>query len=127
MSNGQATAESFTMAAPRNSGAIATARTDGDRAIAEVQARMAIAKRFPRDTVDAKERILNACTRPGLAEESLYSYSRGGTEISGPSIRLAEAMAQQWGNIAWGIREVEQRDGESTVEAFAWDMDRPLP
>lgn len=93
------------------------------RAIAEVQAAMVIAKKFPRDPVAAMDRILNACTRPSLAEGALYSYSRGGSDITGPSIRLAEAMAQQWGNMEFGVRELEQRDGVSSVEAFAVDIE----
>lgn len=93
------------------------------RAIAETQAAMVIAKKFPRDPMAAMDRILNACTRPTLAEQALYTYARGGTEITGPSIRLAEALAQQWGNFQFGIRELEQRQGESTVEAFAWDVE----
>lgn len=93
------------------------------RAIAETQAAMAIAKKFPRDAVAAMDRILNACTRPTLAEQALYTYSRGGTDITGPSIRMAEALAQGWGNLQFGIRELEQRSGESTVEAFAWDIE----
>lgn len=93
------------------------------RQIAEVQAAMTIAKRFPRDPVAAMDKILNACTRPSLADGALYSYSKGGTEITGSSIRLAETMAQNWGNMDFGIRELEQRQGESTVEAFAWDME----
>src|SRR5699024_11169676 len=93
------------------------------REIAEVQAAMVIAKRFPRDPVEAMDRILQACTRPTLAEGALYSYSRGGSEITGPSIRLAEAIAQAWGNTQFGIRELEQRNGESTVEAYAWDLE----
>lgn len=97
--------------------------TEGQRAIQEVQAAMIIAKRFPRDVKAALDRILNSCTRSTLAEQALYTYSRGGTDISGPSIRLAEAVAQQWGNLQFGIRELEQRDGESTVEAFAWDLE----
>ena len=97
--------------------------TEGQRAIQEVQAAMIIAKRFPRDIKSALDRILNSCTRTSLAEQALYTYSRGGTDISGPSIRLAEAVAQQWGNLQFGIRELEQRDGESTVEAFAWDLE----
>lgn len=71
----------------------------------------------------AMDRILNACTRATLAEGALYAYARGGTTISGPSIRLAEAIAQNWGNLQFGIRELEQRNGESTVEAFAWDIE----
>lgn len=97
--------------------------TEGQRAIQEVQAAMTIAKKFPRDVKAALDRILNSCARQSLAEQALYTYSRGGTDISGPSIRLAEAVAQQWGNLQFGIRELEQRDGESTVEAFAWDLE----
>ncbi|MCT8345127.1 hypothetical protein LG003_20345 [Photorhabdus kleinii] len=93
------------------------------RAIQEVQAAMVIAKKFPRDPITAMDRILQACTRPTLAESALYSYSRGGAEVTGPSIRLAEAVAQNWGNIQFGIRELEQKNGESSVEAFAWDIE----
>jgi len=93
------------------------------RAIAEAQGAMIVAKNFPRNVLKAKESITNACTRQGLAEAALYEYARGGTPITGPSIRLAEAIAQNWGNLQFGIRELEQRNGESTVEAFAWDME----
>ncbi|WP_387468295.1 hypothetical protein [Photorhabdus sp. RM323S] len=93
------------------------------RAIQEVQAALVIAKKFPRDPIIAMDRILQACTRPTLAESALYSYSRGGAEVTGPSIRLAEAVAQNWGNIQFGIRELEQKNGESSVEAFAWDIE----
>lgn len=101
----------------------ALADAGAQREIAEVQAAMVIAKKFPRDPVEAMDRILQACTRPTLAEGALYSYSRGGSEITGPSIRLAEAIAQAWGNVQFGIRELEQRGGESTVEAYAWDLE----
>lgn len=101
----------------------AVAETEQQRAIAETQAAMIIAKRFPRDQIAAMDRILQSCARPTLAEQALYSYSRGGTEITGPSIRLAEALAQAWGNIQFGIRELEQRNGESSVEAFSWDIE----
>lgn len=94
-----------------------------ERAIQEVQASLVIAKRFPRDPIAAMDRILQACTRQTLADSALYSYNRGGAEVTGPSIRLAEAMAQNWGNIQFGIRELEQRNGVSIVEAFAWDVE----
>lgn len=54
----------------------------------------------------------------------MYTYARGGSNITGPSIRLAEAIAQTWGNLTFGIRELEQRHGESTMEAFCWDLER---
>lgn len=98
------------------------ANAEAERAIQEVQASMVIAKRFPRNQVDAMERIINACTRDTLAQTALYSYPRGGQEITGPSIRLAECIAQEWGNIQFGIRELSSQDGVSTVEAYAWDV-----
>lgn len=101
----------------------APAATDQQRAIAEVQAAMMIARMNPRDPIAAMDRIMNACSRPSLADAAVYTYSRGGSDISGPSIRLAEAMAQQWGNMQFGIRELSQGHGESTVQAFAWDVE----
>ena len=97
--------------------------TEQHRAIQEVQAAMVIAKKFPRDQVAAYERIIEACRRPTLAEGALYAYPRGGQTITGPSIRLAEAIAQAWGNLQFGIRELSQSGGESEVEAFAWDIE----
>ena len=106
---------------PANANASAVA--EQQRAIAETQASMVLAKHFPRNPIDAMDRIINDCTRPSLAEGATYSYSRGGADITGPTIRLAEAIAQQWGNIQFGIKELEQRTGESTVMAFAWDLE----
>ena len=113
--------ENMNLATRPQGGALAEVETQ--RAIAETQGAMVIAKRFPRDQKVALDRIMQACTRPGLAEQALYSYNRGGTDVTGPSIRLAETLAQQWGNMQFGVRELEQRSGESTVEAFAWDIE----
>ena len=114
---------SNTPVAARPTGMNAVAQTDQHRAIAEVQAAMMIARMNPRDQIQAMDRILNACSRASLADVAVYQYSRGGSDITGPSIRLAEAIAQNWGNIQFGIRELDQRNGESTVQAFAWDVE----
>ncbi|MCT6891324.1 MAG: hypothetical protein M3Z87_16960 [Lactobacillus sp.] len=97
--------------------------TKSQREAMEVQAMVVMAKQFPRNQILAMDRILNACTRPSLAEGAVYSYPRGGQNVEGPSIRLAEVLAQNWGNIDFGIRELSQSNGESTVEAFAWDLE----
>lgn len=94
-----------------------------ERAIAEAQGKLVIAKRFPRDEAVAYQRLMEACSRPGLAEEAVYSFPRGGQTVSGPSIRLAEELARCWGNIDYGLRELSRRDGESEMEAYAWDLE----
>lgn len=103
--------------------ASATAEMMISRQAQEVQAAMVVAKRFPRDEIASANRIIQACTRLSLAESAMYEYPRGGENVTGPSIRLAEVMAQNWGNLDFGITELEQKNGESTVMAYCWDLE----
>lgn len=96
---------------------------DQQRAIAEVQAAMVVARMNPRDEMRAYQRIVMACKRKSLAEQASYAYPRGGKMVTGPSIRLAEVIAGYWGNITYGLRELNRRAGISEVEAFAWDLE----
>lgn len=89
----------------------------------EVQAAVFMAKRFPRDENVSLSRIAKACERRGLAEKAVYAYPRGKEQVTGPSIRLAEAVAQAWGNIQCGVVELEQRPGESTCMSYCWDVE----
>ena len=100
-----------------------TAAMASTRQAQEVQAAMIVAKNFPRDTRMSLDRILADCTRPTLAEGATYEFSRGGSKIYGPSIRLAECIAQSWGNIDFGFTELERKERESTVMAYAWDLE----
>lgn len=103
--------------------ASASTQAVAQREVAEVQAAMVIAKRFPRDPKEAMDRILTACTRTGLAEQSMYQYARGGSDITGPSIRLAEELARGWGNIACGVIELSRTGNVSECMAYAWDLE----
>lgn len=93
------------------------------REIAQVQSQMVIAKKFPRDEALVQQKISGMCSRLGLASSACYVYSRGGTQIKGPSIRLAEAVAKAYGNIKCGIEEISQGNGESKVRAYAIDLE----
>lgn len=93
------------------------------REMEEVKGQIFMAKQFPRNVFQAEQRILDTCMRPALAQVAMYQYPRGGSKVMGPSIRLAEAIAQNWGNLSYGIQELEQRDGESVAKAFCWDLE----
>ncbi|CAJ2875819.1 Uncharacterised protein [Burkholderia pseudomallei] len=104
----------------------AGARQNQSREIAEMQVTYLMAQQFPRDPAKAMNRILDAFTRLSLAEKSQYEYSRGGTEIRGPSIKAMEAIAAEWENIdvKWRVvsRGVDARGIPfSEVEASAID------
>lgn len=105
----------------RPTGAVTEATAQ--REIAEVQAAVLMAKRFPRDQIRAMDRIMQACARPSLAESAIYQYARGGTDIAGPSIRLAEAIAQAWGNVISGITILATDPSKSECIAYAWDLE----
>lgn len=101
----------------------ATVEIEQSRAMHEVQAAYVIAKKFPRDTNAAFTRIIESCKRITLAEKSMYSYPRGKKTVSGPSIRLAEVLAQNYGNIDCGVREIERRQGVSIAESYCIDLE----
>lgn len=111
--------EGFEMSAGRS----VTAEMVTSRQTQEVQGQIIMAKKFPRDYVVSCNRIMQACQRKGLAEKAMYEYPRGGQKVIGPSIRLAEALAQSWGNMSFGVVELEQKAGESQVMAYAWDLE----
>lgn len=100
-----------------------TVTIESSRAVAEAQGKLLIAKRFPRDEIAAYNRVAQACQRKGIAEKAFYSYNRGGSTVSGPTIRFAEELARCWGNIDYGIKELSQDDGKSEMQAYAWDLE----
>nr|QRZ17785.1 hypothetical protein JUJ52_18915 [Virgibacillus sp. AGTR] len=71
-----------------------TAQSSSSREMEEVKGQIFMARQFPRDVFQSEQRILDACKRPALAEVAVYRYPRGGSKVEGPSIRLAEVLAQ---------------------------------
>ena len=100
-----------------------TVAIEVSRAIAEAQGKLVIAKRFPRDEVQAYSLAIQACQRPAMAEKAFYSFPRGNQTVEGPTIRFAEELARCWGNIDYGIKELSQDEGKSEMQAYAWDLE----
>lgn len=99
-----------------------TAEIAMTRQMQEVQGQIIMAKRFPRNEAEAYANIIQACQRKSLAEKAEYEYTRGTSKVTGPSIRLAEVIAQNWGNIDFGYVELERSSTETKVLAQAWDL-----
>ncbi|MBQ3326536.1 MAG: hypothetical protein IJG86_01960 [Clostridia bacterium] len=120
---------------PRHESGNALAANSEARAIASVKAQVLMAKQFPRDPAYAMSRILEECKRPTLAEHATYSFPRGKETVTGPSIRLAEVMARNFGNMTFGYEVLERRPsqgktlgtaGSSIIRAYAWDLETNL-
>jgi len=93
------------------------------RAELEVQSQVLLAKKFPRDPGKAKDKILETCKRKRFADKALYSYPRGGAQITGPSINLAREMAVQYGNILTGMMIISDDEETRTIRGIAWDIE----
>ena len=95
------------------------------RAVAEVQAAVIVAQQCPRSIDRAVRDMQRSCAQRSLAERAFFRYSRGGNQISGPSVQLARELARCFGNTQYGIVELRRDDGfgQSEMLAFAWDLE----
>lgn len=85
---------------------------------AEVDQQIATARALPRSIDRAVKNVLTLATLDEeSAEECVYALPRGGKPIKGPSIRLAEIIASQYGNCRVGARVVHVDRVEKFVEA----------
>lgn len=121
-------AESGRVASPFSAPVVSAPQTASGQALAvreatHIQSAMLLAQQFPRDAAKAMDRILVACTRITLAQEATYAYSRGGNEITGPTIRLAEEIRRNWGNMLSGWEVLNRGENFSEVRTYCWDLE----
>lgn len=116
-----------TMPASVNAGAVAI---EQERAIAEAQGQLILAKKFPRDVNAAYAELMEACKLMAFASVAFYTVPQGGQKVTGPSIRLAEEIARVYGNFEFGHRELSRSEatpttfGRSEIEVYAWDKEK---
>jgi len=90
--------------------------------IAVIEAQWTMAAMRPRDIDNARAAILEAAKRLRFAESAHFLYKRSGKEIKGVTIRAAEEMVRNWGNLDFGFRILSQGSDETEGEAFCIDM-----
>jgi hypothetical protein len=91
-----------------------------ERAIAEAQGKMIMAKRFPRSLSRAYTDFMQACENKAFAQIAFYAVPNRG---SGPSIRFAEEAARCYGNFECGFKELSRTEEASEIEVYAWDVE----
>jgi len=102
---------------------LAPQTVDAARVASETQAMILMARSRPREFLEIKRGMQLACARTRLAEKAVYNYPRGGTQVTGPSIRLMEMLVGVFGNVDAGWRVLEADDERARVEAYAWDLE----
>lgn len=85
---------------------------------AEIDTQVATAHAYPRSVSRVVKNVNSLVTiSEEAAQECNYALPRGGKPITGPSVRLAEIVASQWGNCRVGARVVHVDRIEKFVEA----------
>lgn len=91
--------------------------------VAKVQAMCVMAYQNPRNMLNVENKINSMCASIYLANLAEYEYTRGGTKITGPTVKLVSAVCQAYGNITSGWQEVSRGKEKSKVVAWAWDIE----
>lgn len=96
--------------------------------IANIQVKLMSAKSFPRDVLACEMKLKQSLKSLELAEKCEFSLPIGGQIQKGASIRLAELLAQFYGNIELNPMEIigqgRNDDGAYTdVRVGAWDLE----
>lgn len=96
----------------------------------EITAQVSIAKRFPRNVDKAVNDAISIATKNReIAQSCIYFRpvgKRNGIQqfAEGGSIRLAEIIQSQWGNIRIGSRTLGVKDGRLIVQGVCHDLEK---
>lgn len=96
---------------------------------AEVDVQISTAKKYPRQLSAVKKSMMDFATLDQeTAESCFYTLPRGGKNIQGPSVRLAEIAVSCYGNLRAGSRIIATvADGPNPhviVQAVAHDLEK---
>ena len=89
----------------------------------EIEGSIVVAQRFPRNELEAMQRVMKSCQRWSFANMARYSYPRGKEQIEGPSVQLAREAARCWGNLRYGCDIIHDDEKTRTVRGWAWDLE----
>lgn len=94
---------------------------------AEIDIQIATAHAYPRNVSKAIENAIAIVTMDEeTAKTCNYSLSRGGDNISGPSVHLAKILAQNWGNMRIDAKVIDIGQKQITSQAVAFDLENNL-
>lgn len=82
-----------------------------------------IAQSNPRDVKRSLNRVFEIISDKVIAEQCVYTILSEEGLIVGGSVRLAEIVANNWGNIRVGTRLIEEDDKNILVHGYAFDLE----
>lgn len=94
------------------------------QARADLDIQISTAKHYPRNIQKGFQNALSTVqSSREIAESCFYTVPRGGKRISGPSVRLAEIMASNWGNLRVKTTIVDEGKDSVVCQASCIDLE----
>lgn len=91
---------------------------------AEIDKQIATAKTYPRNIRKSIDNIRALATlNQNVAEKCFYVLPRGGKKIEGASVRLAEIVGNNWGNLRIAARIVKNDGKKITAQGICHDLE----
>lgn len=92
---------------------------------AEIDIQISTAKRYPRTVSECVDEAVTLATMSeDVAKSCLYTLKRKDKPIVGPSVRLAEIMANSWRNIRVASRVVDITDTQIIAQGICHDLEK---
>lgn len=88
----------------------------------EVKTCMMIAQQFPRSMAEVSAELQDACARPAFAEGAAYAFPRGGSTITGPSVKLARLAGALYRHIRLAQQVISVDDHYIHIRVIAQDV-----
>jgi hypothetical protein len=96
----------------------ASVRAELDQQIVTARANPRSIKRFVNECLDL------ACLSEEVASECYFVLPRGGKNIEGPAVRLAEIVQYAWGNSQSGSQVIDEGEEFVTAQGVFYDLER---
>lgn len=91
---------------------------------AEVDQQISTAKAFPRSISSFREKAMSMATlTEDIAASCSYSMPRAGKALEGPSVRLAEIVVANYGNIRAAARVIDNDGKTVTAQGICHDLE----
>lgn len=91
----------------------------------DIDTQVATAQRFPRKVAVCRQEAESlALLDEDTAAAMSYKLQRGGKDIEGPSVRLAEIMAGAWRNLRVDTRVFPADEKTVKAESVCWDLEK---
>ncbi len=103
---------------------VITAGENSERMSGDLWGQISVARSFPRAIEVFRRKVeLDVCCSAQQAQDCTYLVKRGQDDVTGPSVRFAEALLRAWGNVRVNTEIADDTGTHIVARARFWDLE----